>query len=359
MTRSDEIPFPFPTVAWRDDAVELIDQTRLPHEYALRRCGDVAALCGAIRELAVRGAPAIGIAAAWGMALSWRRSVRAGAGADRALADLKRDRENLAATRPTAVNLFWALDRQWALADRLVRDGRDPQAVERALLEEADAIHREDIDLCRRMGAAGAALLPETATVLTHCNAGGLATGGYGTALGVIFAARDAGKTIRVYADETRPLLQGARLTSWELSARGVPVTLICEGAAASLLRTGRVDAVITGADRIARNGDVANKIGTYPLAVMARRHGVPFYVAAPYSTFDPATDGGDGIEIELRDGAEVRGYGEASFATPEIEAWNPAFDVTPHDLVTAIITEAGVMRPPYVESLAVLGRPD
>jgi methylthioribose-1-phosphate isomerase len=256
------------------------------------------------------------------------------------------------------VNLFWALDRGAALAHRLVAAGAEPAAIGAALLAEAAAIRDEDVAMCRALGRAGAALLPDYATVLTHCNAGGLATGGYGTALGVVYAAHEAGRSIRVFADETRPLLQGARLTAWELAARGIEVTVICEGAAASLLRAGTIDAVITGADRIAANGDAANKIGTYPLAVLADRHDVPFYVAAPASTFDPGTACGADIVIEERDPLEVHEYRGARATPAGVEAWNPAFDVTPHPLITAFITEHGVLRPPFDTNLApVLAR--
>ncbi|MBU1674319.1 S-methyl-5-thioribose-1-phosphate isomerase, partial [bacterium] len=263
--------------------------------------------------------------------------------------------QEIATARPTAVNLFWALDRQSALAHNLAAGGADVATIGEALQREARSIRDEDVALCRRMGEAGAALLPAEACVLTHCNAGGLATGGYGTALGVVYAAVEAGKHVRVFADETRPLLQGARLTAWELQVRGIPVTLLCEGAAGGLLRSGRIDAVIVGADRIARNGDVANKVGTYPLAVMARAHGVPFYVAAPYSTYDHGTPDGEGIVVEMRDGAEITSCGSERTAPEGVEAWNPAFDVTPAALVTALITEHGVLTPPCEASLSVL----
>ncbi len=350
------LPFPFPVVVWRDGAVALIDQRRLPRELATLVCRDVPALADAIRTLAVRGAPAIGLAAAWGLALSWDLSRRAGRDPGAALACLAADRALLASTRPTAVNLFWALDRQAALAARLVAAGAGVPAVGEALAAAAAELREQDVAMSRALGEAGAALLPDPATVLTHCNAGGLATGGYGTALGVVYAAADAGKRVRVYADETRPLLQGARLTAWELHVRGIPVTLICEGAAGSLLRTGVVDAVITGADRIACNGDVANKIGTYPLAVLARTHGVPFYVAAPTSTFDPGAPDGDAVVVEERDPREVTEYQGVAVAPAGVGAWNPAFDVTPGHLVTAIVTERGVHRPPFGVSLAGIG---
>lgn len=322
------LPFPFPVVRWTGTSVRLIDQTRLPGELVFRDCTTVPELCEAIRVLAVRGAPAIGVAAAFGMVLSRHT------GGPEAMAA---DRKALAATRPTAVNLFWALERMASVGD-------DPAT----LLAEAEAIMAEDIAMGRAMGRAGQELLPDPCTVLTHCNAGGLATGGYGTALGVVFAAREAGKKIAVYADETRPLLQGARLTAWELHDQGIPVTVIPDVAAATVLRRGGIDAVITGADRIAANGDVANKIGTYPLAVLAARHGVPFYVAAPTSTVDPATSSGADIPIEQRDPLEVHGFGEERFTPAGVAAFNPAFDVTPADLITAIVTEQGVHRAPY-----------
>lgn len=319
------LPFPFPVVSWEGDHVRLIDQTRLPDELVFRQCRSVEDVAQAIEVLAVRGAPAIGVAAAYGMVLSEHLD-----------GDRQADRARLARTRPTAVNLFWALERMDRAAD---------------LLAEADAILREDLAMGRAMGEAGAALLPDRATVLTHCNAGGLATGGYGTALGVIYAAVGAGKHIEVYADETRPLLQGARLTAWELQNQGVPVTVLPDVAAATVLRQGKVDAVIVGSDRIAANGDVANKIGTYPLAVLARRHSVPFYVVAPTSTVDPSTPHGDGITIEERDPYEVHQYGESRFTPQGVAAYNPAFDVTPAELITAIVTENGVHRPPYAFS--------
>ncbi len=349
------LPFPFPVVRWEDDQVVLIDQTRLPENLAWRRCGDVPSLCRAIRELAVRGAPAIGVAAAYGLVLSWRVGVAEGLAAGGKRERFRDDSRSLGATRPTAVNLFRALDRMGRAAEDLWGRGLDDAAVHAGLLAEAGAIMAEDLAMCRAMGRLGQALLPDFATVLTHCNAGGLATSGYGTALGVIFAAKEAGKTIRVFADETRPLLQGARLTAWELADQGIEVTVLCEGAAASALRAGRIDAVITGADRIAANGDTANKIGTYPLAVLADRHGVPFYVAAPASTFDATTASGDGIEIEIRDPDEVRRLGGIPTVPEGVGAWNPAFDVTPGELITAFITEMGILRPPFAESLRVI----
>ncbi|MBK7671915.1 MAG: S-methyl-5-thioribose-1-phosphate isomerase [bacterium] len=348
------LPFPFPVVQWQDDRVVVLDQTLLPGQTVFLACATVPELGEAISRLAVRGAPAIGVAAAYGLALAARQAVRDGLDAAGTLAAVEQARRHLAATRPTAVNLFWALDRLAACAGRLAAHG--PGAVAEGLLAEARRVHEEDIAMCRRLGQAGAALLPDCATVLTHCNAGGLATGGYGTALGVIYAAREAGKVVRVFADETRPLLQGARLTAWELADQGFEVTVLCEGAAGSLLRRGGIDAVITGADRIAANGDTANKIGTYPLAVLADRHDVPFYVAAPGSTFDPAMPDGSGIVIEQRSAAEVLAFGGTRTAPDGVGAWNPAFDVTPAALVTAFITEHGILRPPFEHSLAVFG---
>lgn len=351
------LPFPFPVVAWDDGRVIVLEQTLLPERTEFLACDDVPALCDAIVRLAVRGAPAIGIAAAYGLALAAHRAAAAGAAGGAALAAVRGARDLLAATRPTAVNLFWALERCAGRAEALAAAGAGAGEQAAGLLEEARRIHAEDLDMSRRLGAAGAALLPDCATVLTHCNAGGLATGGYGTALGVVYAALEAGKAVRVFADETRPLLQGARLTAWELAQRGVEVTVLCEGAAGALLRSGAVDAVITGADRIAANGDTANKIGTYPLAVLADRHGVPFYVAAPASTFDPRTPDGAGIAIEQRSAEEVLGCAGRATAPAGVGAWNPAFDVTPGELVTAFITERGVLRPPFETSLADFGR--
>jgi len=353
------LQFPFPVVNWDDGEVVLIDQTLLPDQLVWRRCTDVSSLCRAIVELAVRGAPAIGVAAAYGLALAWHVVQRTGiSDPARILPQLRRARAELAATRPTAVNLFWALDRCGDMAEEMVVAGATVGEIGAALLAEAIAVRDEDVSMCRAMGRAGAALLPDFATVLTHCNAGGLATGGYGTAVGVVYAARELGKTVRVFADETRPLLQGARLTAWELVNQGIEVTVLCDSAAATLLQQGRIDAVITGADRIAANGDTANKIGTYPLAVVAQRHDVPFYVAAPASTFDPGTAHGSDIEIEERDPREVHQWRETRTTPEGAGAWNPAFDVTPAELVTAFITEHGVLRPPFADSLApVLAR--
>ena len=325
----------------------LLDQRLLPvrfRELALEEAGAVAE---AIRTMVVRGAPAIGIAAAYGAVLAAREARdRAGARWREAAAPAL---ERLAGARPTAVNLFWALERMGRAMDRAAAAGGDPVP---ALLEEARRIHAEDLEANRRMGALGAALLERPGAVLTHCNAGALATGGYGTALGVVRAGHAAGRITRVYANETRPWLQGARLTAWELAREGIPVTVLVEGAAASLLRSGRVTWVIVGADRIAANGDVANKVGTYGLAVLARRHGVGFMVVAPTATIDPQTPDGAGIPIEERDPAEVLGCAGARLAPEGVEAWNPAFDVTPAHLVDALVTERGVLRRPDREGI-------
>ena len=298
------------------DAVVVLDQRRLPDEEVELRCASAAEVADAIRTLAVRGAPAIGIAGAYGLALAAARGE-----------DLDAAYDVLASSRPTAVNLRWALDE--------LRD--DPTA------ERARALHDEEVERCRRMAQHAVAVIPAGARLLTHCNTGGLATGGYGSALGAIRAAWDAGRVEHVWVDETRPLLQGARLTAWELERLGIPFSVIVDGAAASLMASGEVDAVLTGADRVASNGDVANKVGTYGLAVAATHHGIPFYVVAPTSTLDPGTGTGADIPIEERDGCEV---------STRFPARNAAFDVTPAALVTAIVTEAGVHRAPYASSL-------
>ncbi|HEY7410985.1 MAG TPA: S-methyl-5-thioribose-1-phosphate isomerase [Vicinamibacteria bacterium] len=338
-----------PTVGWEGEEVVLVDQRRLPDEEIYLRCRRMEEVADAIRDMAIRGAPAIGVAAAFGVALG----VRASAARGEALrAELERITSTLAATRPTAVNLFWALARMRRRFDR-----EEEPRVREALLEEARAIEAEDLAACRRMGDLGAALLPEGVRLLTHCNAGALATAGYGTALGVIRSAARQGKVKNVFADETRPYLQGARLTAWELTREGIPTTLIADSMAGALMARGEVDAVVVGADRIAANGDVANKIGTYTLAVLARENGLPFYVAAPLSTVDLGTASGDAITIEERAPEEVTHHGGRRLAPAGVAVRNPAFDVTPARYVTAIVTERGVARPPYSESLrAVAG---
>jgi len=329
---------------WAGDRLVLVDQTRLPVEEVERSCATWAEVADCIRSLVVRGAPAIGVAAAFGVALAARQS-----GArdyEGLLADLEEAIKGLGATRPTAVNLFWALERM----RRLILAGRGQPLPElrAGLLAEAQAILDEDLAANRAMGAHGAALVPAGARILTHCNAGALATAGYGTAVGVIRAAHAQGKVALVWVDETRPVLQGSRLTAWEMVKEGIPHRLISDVAAASVMQSGQVDLVVTGADRIAANGDTANKIGTYGVAVLARHHGIPFYVAAPFSTIDPAIASGASIVIEERDPAEVRSLGGRQTAPAESPVFNPAFDVTPAELIAAIITERGVYRPPY-----------
>lgn len=336
---------PIETIRWvgeTDGHVRLIDQTLLPGEFRQIECRSVESVWDAIKMLRIRGAPAIGIAAAYGVCIGLQ-----GAVADGETEFFQRLDEvcrYLASSRPTAVNLFWALDRMQSAAAAL--RGKPAAEIRAGLLAEARAIHEEDRQVCRAIGRYGAALLADGQGVLTHCNAGGLATADYGTALAVFFAAAESGKTLHVYADETRPLLQGARLTAWELQQRGIDVTLICDSMAAQVMREGRVQAVVVGADRIAANGDTANKIGTYGVALLARAHGIPFYVAAPVSTFDLALDSGDGIPIEQRDPREItHGFGRQT-APEGVRVYNPAFDVTPAELIAGIVCERGVIRP-------------
>jgi methylthioribose-1-phosphate isomerase len=334
----------FGQIAWLPDnaGVQILDQTLLPGEERRLEITTIEQMAEAIGRLRVRGAPLIGVAAAMGVAGAIRRL--GAAATRRAVLDAC---DYLGKTRPTAVNLRWALDRMARHADA-VEEG---ETLGRAMVEEAQAIWDEDQAMCRRIGEAGLPLVPTGATVMTHCNAGALATGGIGTALAPVYLAHQAGRRVSVIADETRPLLQGARLTAWELSRAGVPVTVITEGMAASRLRVGDITCVLVGADRIAANGDVANKIGTYGLALAARAHGVPFYVAAPASTFDPATPDGAAIPIEIRKEEEVRGWTGVQWAAPAARVWNPAFDVTPAELVTGYLTDAGRL------SAAELGR--
>lgn len=347
----------FKTIEWTEDGVRMIDQTRLPAEEVYRNCRDYREVAEAIRSMVIRGAPAIGVAAAMGIALGIKQS------AARTVAELRAEFETIAETisrtRPTAVNLFWAVKRMREVFENSlaaqVSEAEKVAGVRARLAEEAQRILAEDIAANEAMGQHGAALLPEVGTVLTHCNAGALATGGYGTALGVIRAAVAAGKKIKVFADETRPFLQGARLTAWELAKDGIPVTLITDNMAGHFMQRGEIQAVIVGADRIAANGDVANKIGTYTLAVLAKENGVPFYVAAPRSTIDLSIASGDAIPIEERSPREVTHWAGVPTAPEGIEARHPAFDVTPHRYVTAIITERGIARVPYTESLKAL----
>jgi methylthioribose-1-phosphate isomerase len=344
----------FSPIAWRGGGLALLDQTRLPAEEVWLDCRRPEDVAAAIRRLSVRGAPAIGVAAAYGLALALAPAGGGGkqaASADTVRRDFEAAADLLAATRPTAVNLRWAIERGRRVFAAVAGGGRE--AAHRALLAWADELHREDVAANRRLGAHGAALFAAGDRVLTHCNAGALATAGYGTALGVIQASWAAGKVALVWVDETRPLLQGARLTAWELGRLGIPHRLVTDSSAGALLSRGLVDRVVVGADRIAANGDTANKIGTYPLAVLARRHGVPFYVAAPLSTFDPATPSGAEIPIEERAAAEITTVSGTRLAPAETEALNLAFDVTPAELVTAFITDAGVLEPPFGESIA------
>ncbi len=339
---------PIDVATWNSGAVRLIDQRKLPAELVYMDCRAVDELWQAIKTLAVRGAPAIGVAAAYGAAMSIWGSEGDTAGL---LAEMNAACDHLATSRPTAVNLFWALDRMKRIAAE--NASLSPQDFKARILDEAEAVREEDLELSRRMGRAGAALIPDGATVLTHCNAGALATGGLGTALAPVYCAHAAGKRVSVIADETRPLLQGARLTAWELQQCGVPVTVVTDNMAAWAMKKGKVDLVITGADRIAANGDAANKIGTYGVALAARAHDVPFYVAAPVSTFDLAIPTGEGIPIEEREAHEVLAPRGQQWAPADVNAWNPAFDVTPNEFIAALITDAGLLEAPYTESIA------
>ena len=351
---------PLRGVSWtgglEDGSLVLLDQTKLPGELTYREITTLEALRTAILELAVRGAPAIGIAGAYGLVLHLVPLARQQAGANSEILEdsLTKAVERLASSRPTAVNLRWALER---MRDCYLRHTGHLTALEMCarLLMEAKRIHREDAELCQRIAENGAALLPITGGIYTHCNTGALATGGVGTALGCIVEAFRAGKKIEAFAGETRPLLQGARLTAAELKSNGVPVTLVTDSMAALLMKQGRIQAVIVGADRITANGDAANKIGTYSLAVLAKHHGISFYVAAPYSTFDLSLKTGEQIEIEQRNGDEIRRPQGALFASADIPVYNPAFDVTPAALITAIITERGVIHQPTVAAVAKL----
>jgi methylthioribose-1-phosphate isomerase len=330
------------TIQWTEDGVVMIDQTRLPRQEAYVTCRTYREVADAIKTMVIRGAPAIGVAAAMGVALGVIEG-----------ADFETVCDTLAKTRPTAVNLFWAIDRMRRLY--VACHGLDNAAIVDRMVGEAQQLRLEDIAICKAIGRNGAALVPDARTVLTHCNAGALATAGYGTALGVIRAAVSAGKKIDVFADETRPFLQGSRLTAWELQQDGIPVTLITDNMAGHFLHSGRIGCVVVGADRIAANGDVANKIGTYSVAVLAKENGVPFYVAAPISTLDLTLESGDRIPIEQRSATEVTEVFGVPVAPENIAVENPAFDVTPSRYVTAIITERGVARAPYEESLRAL----
>ena len=335
---------PLPTIEWHDGKVRLIDQTLLPNELRYIECENVDEVWEAIKVLRVRGAPAIGIAGALGTVLGiWHSEAKSFSEFSE---QLQKVTSYLAASRPTAVNLFWALDRMKAVAG--ANKDKDIQHLKGILLAEAQKIIDEDKAMCRSIGGNGAELIKDGDTILTHCNAGGLATADYGTALAVIFTAHEQEKQIKVFADETRPLLQGARLTAWELMQAGIDVTLICDNMAAQVMKEGRINCVIVGADRIAANGDTANKIGTYGVAVLAKEHKIPFYVAAPTSTLDLSLATGDIIPIEQRKAEEItEGFGKRT-APQGVKVYNPAFDVTPARLIDAIITEKGIIRPPY-----------
>jgi methylthioribose-1-phosphate isomerase len=339
------------TVEWTDEGVVMIDQRILPTEekyLTLRTCDEVA---DAITSMVVRGAPAIGVSAAMGLALGAKQSGAA------SVANLGNEFEvlcqRMSQTRPTAVNLFWAIERMRQTFVRAQTRSQDLNVIKQELIDEALQIFQEDIDANRALGKYGAELIADGDTVLTHCNAGALATAGdYGTALGVIRGARDAGKRVAVIADETRPFLQGLRLTAWELAKDDIPVTVITDNMAGHVMKNGKIDVVVVGADRIAANGDAANKIGTYMVAVLAQRHNIPFYVAAPISTLDLSIPTGEQIPIEERDSREITHVRDHQLGPDDVMVHNPAFDVTPNELITAIITDKGVARPPYVESL-------
>ena len=342
-----------PTLEWLPTGVNFLDQTKLPLEETYVLATDYQQVATVIRDMIVRGAPAIGVSAAMGVALGVSQSKATSLAALNA--EVATISDTLAATRPTAVNLFWAIERMRQRYNALAAANTSIPEIKAALIAEARQMYDEDIAACKAMGAHGAELLPQTGTVLTHCNAGALATCGYGTALGVIRAAVERGHTIDVFADETRPYLQGARLTAWELLHDNIPTTVLCDNMAGSLMRQGKIQAVIVGADRIAANGDTANKIGTYSVAVLAKEHGIPFYVAAPLSTIDPATAHGDLIPIEQRAATEVT-HSNGRQMTPNGAAiQNPAFDVTPAKYITAIITERGVLRAPYEQSITAM----
>ena len=339
-----------PSIEWNDGTVVMIDQRKLPAKEVYVHCKTPRQVAKAIKTMVIRGAPAIGVAAAMGLALGVHRSKATGT--QELAAEFYKVCDLLAETRPTAVNLFWAIDRMKGVFSEAARGGSAPEELKALMLAEARQVESEDVESCRTLGSYGSEVVPDGGHVLTHCNAGALATGGYGTALGVIRAAVAHGKRVGVFADETRPFLQGARLTAWELCRDGIETTVITDSMAGPLMREGKVDVVVVGADRIAANGDVANKIGTYTVAVLAKTHGVPFYVAAPVSTVDLATADGTDIPIEERDEREVTHVGSTRIAPAGAGIWNPAFDVTPYGLIAGIITDQGICRPPYTESL-------
>ncbi|MBW2066326.1 MAG: S-methyl-5-thioribose-1-phosphate isomerase [Deltaproteobacteria bacterium] len=342
-----------PTIQWQDNRVRMIDQRKLPHRVEWYTCKGYKDVVRAIERMVVRGAPAIGIAAAMGLALG-AASIR-DKSYSRFRGKFQRVAGEMLKARPTAVNLRWAVERMTRIVDRMVE--HSVEAIKERLEEEAESILAEDIEINKKIGKNGAKLIPKAATILTHCNAGSLATGGFGTALGVIRAAREAGKSVSVIADETRPWLQGLRLTAFELMEDGIPVQVIVDSAAGYFMQAGKIDLVITGADRIAANGDVVNKIGTYQLAVLAKENRVPFYVAAPISTIDLDVGSGDQIPVEERDPKEVSHFGKRMIGPKGVKALNPAFDVTPARYVSAIITERGVIRPPFKNGIRKITR--
>lgn len=332
----------FKTLEWKNNSLILLDQALLPARVKYQRYSDYRQVAKAIKELKVRGAPVIGIAAAYGVALGM--SGFRGQDKSKYFRQLDKVIGLLKSTRPTAANLFWALERMKKAA--LVNPNLSLSELNKLLVQEAGRIHQEDIQMCKQIGENGARLLPQVCTVLTHCNAGALATGGIGTALGIIYTAKKQGKKIKVYADETRPVMQGARLTTWELMQEGIDCTLICDVVAGSLFKEKKIDCVIVGGDRIARNYDVANKIGTYPLAVLAKEHKIPFYVAAPSSSFDPELEDGSQIRIEERSPKEVTDWMGKPTAPPKVKVYSPAFDITPAEYITVIISEKGIIYP-------------
>jgi methylthioribose-1-phosphate isomerase len=346
-----------PTIAWHEDDIVMVDQRKLPAAEVYVTCKNVNDVAKAIKTMVIRGAPAIGVCAAMGLALGAARSKATGT--KQFTTEFQRNCDQLAETRPTAVNLFWAIERMKRSFSEGALAGESVDQLRTRLRATADRIHDDDVASCRAIGAYGATLVPAEANILTHCNAGALATAGYGTALGVIRGAIEAGRKVKVLADETRPFLQGARLTAWELVKDGIDTTVITDNMAGSIMRKGDIDLVVVGADRIAANGDTANKIGTYSVAVLAKEHGIPFYVAAPWSTIDLSTKDGDAIPIEERNAREVTHVGNNQLAPEGAHIRNPSFDVTPAKYITAIITERGVYRAPFTETLADAGSGD
>ncbi len=338
-----------PTIAWQGDDIVMVDQRKLPADEIYVTCRNVNDVAKAIKTMVIRGAPAIGVCAAMGLALGAARSKATGT--KQFTTEFQKNCDLLAATRPTAVNLFWSIERMKRAFSGGALAGESVDQLKARLRTEADRIHDDDVANCRSIGANGATLVPEDARILTHCNAGALATAGYGTALGVIRSAVEAGRKVRVLADETRPFLQGARLTAWELMKDGIDTTVITDNMAGAIMKAGGIDLVVVGADRIAANGDTANKIGTYTVAVLAKEHGIPFYVAAPWSTIDLSTRDGDAIPIEERAPREVTHLGSTQLAPDGVQVRNPSFDVTPHRYITAIITEKGIYRAPFEDA--------